>query len=319
MKQIVAIAFAFLLSTHSWAETFTNTKGVSLEGEIRAYDKSAGTVTLHIAARRQDFTIPLSSLAVESQTRVTKWYEDSIPKPAEWVEPGATKNLEFADLGTCNHDESPLNCNVYIPANYQPDKPVPLLVWLTGGKGGNALGAAYALAGKEDFVCASLPYPSYEGRDIFARQRDGGLVEFWDAHRTMLDEIAKAIPNLDPEVRVIAGFSNGAHSMGGYCSQVGEEFGTYFNVFVFGDGGVHSADWSKKFFRDAHAYVCWGETSDNKDMGLSTSDACDSARMILTKSEMPATGHKFTDEEKAKVKTWLLETVVPERQSAEPE
>ena len=135
----------------------------------------------------------------------------------------------------------------------------------------------------------------------------------------VLDDISAAIPNLDPKVRVIAGFSNGAHSIGGYCAQVGDEFGTYFNAFVFGDGGVYSADWSRSAFRDAHAYVCWGEISENKDMGLATVEACEGARMIVTESEMADTGHKFTEEEKAKVQSWLHGTVMPERLAMEEE
>ena len=301
------------------AETFTNTKGVTLEGEIRAYDTEAKTVTLHVPAHNRDFTIPLIGLDEKSQAKILEWHEASIPKAAQaadWVKPGASQNLTFGELGNCNHDESPLNCNVYVPTKYTADRPVPLLVWLTGGKGGNALGGAWALAGKDEFVCASLPFPSFEGRDIFARQKDKGLVEFWEVHRTMLDRVAEAIPNLDPNIRIIAGFSNGAHSIGGYCSQAGEEFGEYFNVFKFGDGGVYTSDWPKRAFRDAHAYCCWGEESNNKDMGKFTSDACEDARMILTTSEMADTGHKFTPEEKVKVKTWLMETVLPERRKA---
>ncbi|MEM1442881.1 MAG: hypothetical protein AAGF67_11105 [Verrucomicrobiota bacterium] len=319
MKPIALVCLILLVVSAIHAETFTNAKGVSLEAEIRSYDPETDTVVLHVTAKRQDFPIPLSSLAGESQARIRQWYEDSIPKPAEWVEPGATKNLEFAELGKCNHDDSPLNCNVYVPTNYAADQPVPLLVWLTGGKGGNNLGGAYSIAGKEDFVCVSLPYPQYEGRDIFDRQRDDGLVEFWAVHKVMLDAVSEAIPNLDPKVRIIAGFSNGAHSIGGYCSQVEDEFGAYFNAFVFGDGGVYSSDWSRQAFRGAHAYVCWGEVSENKDMGLATVEACESARMIVTESEMADTGHKFTDTEKAKVQSWIHNTVVPERRAAEEE
>jgi len=298
-------------------ETFTNSQGVAIEGEIKQADLDSGIVTLFVTAHGKDFEIPLSSLAADSQEKVKKWYEDSLPKAAEWVQPGASHNLVFAELGNCNHDESPLNCNVYIPTNYSVDKPAPLLVWLGGGKGSNSYQQATSVAGQDEFVCVSMPYPSFEGRDIFDRQRDGGLVEFWEVHKAMLEAVEAAIPNLDPKVRAIAGFSNGAHSIGGYCSQVEEEFAGKFNVFIFGDGGVHEASWAAKNFRDAHAYSCWGEISENADMGQATANACEDARMKVTRSEMPETGHKFTPEEKEKVKLWLVETVIPERRAVE--
>lgn len=319
MKKVLTTLLLSAIFAGIQAETFTNSQGVALEGEIKKADLAAGTVTIFVTAHGKDFDIPLASLAADSQAKVNKWYEDSLPKAAEWVQPGANHNLVFAELGNCNHDESPLNCNVYIPNNYALDKPVPLLVWLTGGKGGNAYQQATSVAGTDDFVCISMPYPSYEGRDIFDRQRDGGLVEFWEVHKAMLAAVEEAIPNIDPRVRVIAGFSNGAHSIGGYLTQVEEEFAEKFNVFIFGDGGVHSADWSAKHFRDAHAYSCWGQISENADMGQATADACESARMKVTRSEMVDTGHKFTPEEKEKVKKWLLETVIPDRHAAETE
>lgn len=297
------------------AETFTNTRGVSLEGDIKKADLATGMVTLFITAQGKEFEIPLASLSAESQAKVKKWHEDSLPKAAEWVQPGATHTLTFAELGKCNHDDSPLACNVYIPNNYASDKPAPLLVWLTGGNGGNAVAQATALAGQDDFVCVAMPYPSFDGRDIFDRQRDDGLTEFWAVHKAMLEAVEQAVPNIDANVRVIAGFSNGAHSIGGYCIQVEKEFAGKFNVFVFGDGGVHEASWSAKNFRDAHAYSCWGEISDNADMGQATADACEKAKMKVTRSEMADTGHKFTPEEKDKVKKWLLETVIPERRA----
>jgi len=139
--------------------------------------------------------------------------------------------------------------------------------------------------------------------DIFDRQRDGGLAEFWEVHAKMLEAVGAAIPNLSKRVRVISGFSNGAHSIGGYCSQVEESFGSQFNVFVFGDGGVYGSDWSFSAFKGAHAYCTRGEESANKRMTMATADVCEEAKMEAVRSEMVATGHKFTDEEKAKVKT----------------
>ena len=322
MKSICTIQIIFFLSfvgttlllqDNVRAETFTNSKGVSLDGKVIKADLDAGTVTLYVDKFRKEFDLKIADLNPASQEIVKKWHSDKFPKPAEWVEPGATHNLEFADLGKCNHDGSPLNCNVYVPTNYKPDQPVALLVWLTGGKGGNGLGGAYSLAGKEEFVCASLPYPEFDGRDIFERQKDGGLADFWEVHAKMLSEIHKAIPNIDPKVRVIAGFSNGAHSIAGYCNQVEDEIAENFNVFVFGDGGTYEGSWSAKNFRDAHSYCCWGETSTNKNMTELTAEICDKARMIVTKSEMADTGHKFTPEEKTKVQNWLLKQVLVER------
>jgi hypothetical protein len=48
-------------------------------------------------------------------------------------------------------------------------------------------------------------------------------------------------------------------------------------------------------------------------MTLKTADAAEAAGMIATRSEMAATGHKFTPEEKEKARKWLLGTVIPAR------
>ncbi|MEM8954406.1 MAG: hypothetical protein AAGD22_09670, partial [Verrucomicrobiota bacterium] len=89
-------------------------------------------------------------------------------------------------------------------------------------------------------------------------------------------------------------------------------------VEVSGDGvGAYEPDWQRRLQKDKHAYACWGETSDNKRMTVETADAAESAGMIVTRSEMADTGHKFIPEEKEKVKSWLLETVLPARTSPE--
>ncbi|MEM8954898.1 MAG: hypothetical protein AAGD22_12160, partial [Verrucomicrobiota bacterium] len=240
--------FALLLLTYSAAsaDTFTNTEGVSLEGNIVTADLPNGDVTIFVDKYNKEFPLKIADLAPESQALIQAWWDEKHPKPADWVQPNAAKTLEFPDLPNCNHDDSVAACKIHIPANYDPNKPVPLMVWIAGGKGNHNIGGATSLAGTDDFVCVALPYPPFDGRDIFDRQKDGGLAEFWTHHKTMLDAVHKAIPNIDPRLRAIGGFSNGAHSIAGYLNQVEEDFAETFNVCVFGDGGAYEPDWQRR-------------------------------------------------------------------------
>jgi len=96
----------------------------------------AATVKLFVMKHGKEFELPLASLSEESQQKVKDWYEASIPKSADWVQPRVHHSLEFAELGNYNHEAVPLSCSVYIPTGYEARQRGASTGLVTGGQKG---------------------------------------------------------------------------------------------------------------------------------------------------------------------------------------
>ncbi|MCB1088505.1 MAG: hypothetical protein KDM63_15820, partial [Verrucomicrobiae bacterium] len=139
----------------SEARTFTSVDGRTIEadlvdvaGETAKIKRSDGT----------EFALPVSSLSPSDREFIEKWEAERKAKLSEGApKPGETLTFEFPELPKDFRGE-PAAFKVKIPASYDPFKPVPLIIFLPGGNGGNDPGGATGLT-KGDFVCAGLPYP----------------------------------------------------------------------------------------------------------------------------------------------------------------
>jgi hypothetical protein len=220
--------------------------------------------------------------------------------------------LEFPKLPKDKND-NPATCNVSIPDDYDPTKPVPLLVWIGGGKGGNQPGGGFALVDKAHWAIAALPYPSTAPTPADSLADKGNMDIILGYHKTMLEEVVKLLPNLDPKLRVVAGFSNGAHTIGTNIARGEKEFIELFNAFVIIEGGGQVPE-AKKKLRGKYAYLAWGNDiakKGSKDYMGYIRDCVKDAKLQTSTHEMDGVGHAFPDTEKALVKEWITQTVVP--------
>lgn len=305
-----------LLTPCGHARAFKDKSGRVIEAEIVA--KQGEQVKIRRADGRE-FTLAVNLLSPEDQQFVQSWQTPGAPAggvaakvaPATdaRLKPGATVTLAFPDLPK-DHNGETAACNVRIPESFDPAKPVPLLVWIGGGKGSNQPGGGFPLVDKSQYVIAGLPYPDTAPSPNKA-MGEGKMELILDYQQTMLAELIKLLPNLDPQVKVVAGFSNGAHTIGSAVASGRKEYTEFFNAFVVIEGGAQTNS-AKKKLRDKYGYFAWGNTGNgSKEYMRAMMQAAKDARLEITEHEMEGIAHEFPESEKALVKAWIEKTVIP--------
>jgi hypothetical protein len=226
------------------------------------------------------------------------------------VAPGASLKFDFPELTVDRHGAMAA-CNLTLPANYDAAKKYPLVAWLGGGEGGNTPSKAFLPEG--DFILVGLPYPKGANNPAQANMV-GDFAKIWTYQRFMLDEIAKVIPNIEKSHSVIAGFSNGGHSIDGMLRlSNGPKLTEYFGIFVFADGGgtVYTSKGSLPDLKGKFAYACWGsEKGSNKPATSQLPKALKAKGATVVGSEMAGVGHAFAETEHPKVAEWLAKVAL---------
>ncbi|MFK7851294.1 MAG: hypothetical protein AB8D78_09975 [Akkermansiaceae bacterium] len=256
------------------------------------------------------FKLPISKFSDADQKFITEWArKKELIKNAP--KPGETLTFEFPDLIKDFHGK-PAAFTAKIPDNYDPLKPTGVLIYLDGANGHNGPGRALELT-KNDFVCAGLPYPD-DGRNPNQNNMVGSFDEVWAYWRPMLAKLEETVPNLNPKLRIIGGFSNGAHAIDGLMAN--REFVEAFSAFYLIDGGgaLGSAYQESK---DRHVYIAYGEKSPNKRNSERVVQRATQAGMNVVSHMMAETGHAFPGSEAEKVKAWIYEKVIPDLKMAE--
>jgi predicted esterase len=237
-----------------------------------------------------------------------------IHAPDPRVQPKAEIYVPFPDLGKSRTDE-PMGMHIRIPASYKPDRPVPLLVWLAGGDGTSRFNAAESLVNEEDFVLVAMNYPAAVPEPQYASVQ-GKIEQIWALHEKMLVKLQDMIPNIDPRLRVIAGFSNGAHVIGGCLAHQVDGLSHYFNVFVLIEGG-YSDSFNYPSLPGRYFYIASGtKGGDGADFNAKLAGYARKAGMKVEAHVMDGAGHDFPDSEQARVRSWLENTVVPAQLAA---
>ena len=247
---------------------------------------------------------PAAKVDVKPAAKVTV---KAVPRPElkVLIAPGASLKFDFPEL-TVDRYGAMAACHLTLPADYDAKKKYPLVVWLGGGEGGNTPNKSFLPAG--DFIIVGLPYPKGANNPGQANMV-GDYAKVWTYHRTMLDEIAQLIPNIDKSHSIIAGFSNGGHAIDGMLRLSGKpKLTDYFGTFIFADGGgtVYSSKGNLPNLKDKFAYACWGgEKGSNKPNTSQLPKALKAKGATVVGSEMAGVGHAFAVSEHAKVAEWL--------------
>jgi len=228
------------------------------------------------------------------------------------VAPGAWLKFDFPELSVDRYGAMAA-CKLTLPANYDATKKYPLVAWLGGGDGTNSPKSSFLPEG--DFIVVGLPYPK-AAINPSQPSMVGDYPKVWAYQRFMLDEIAKVIPNIDKSRSIIAGFSNGGHSIDGMLRlSSGPKLTDYFGIFIFADGGgsAYSSKGNLPILKGKFAYACWGsEKGSNKPATSLLPKALKSKGATVVGSEMAGVGHAFAETEHPKVAEWLAKVALVE-------
>ena len=284
MKRVLLLATlgvavqAFLLGVLAAEENASQTK----TGIVKKVDVSAGQVVVMVA-RELTFTVTESTEIVqgdeskelldvkvgarvavdysrEGDTRTAKKIAilaaDVVGEPAAKeadpeIKPGSTFTIKFPDMpptfaDLLDHNGLMPMMTVSLPANYDPARKHPLLIFLSGGNGGSGgnPSVARALSEDKDFVCVNLPLfkerlepPAPGNGTSRILIRDADCRYAWPFYKVMLARLEELVPNIDPAQRVLGGFSNGAHTTAGLINETDGEAAARFSAFFLVDGG----------------------------------------------------------------------------------
>ncbi len=180
--------------------------------------------------------------------------------PNEFV-PGTTVSLPFPELGPM-HDGLPAACGVSVPKTFHRERPVPLLVWLGGGKGTADPATAQGIVDFERFLVVALPYPEGKLPRLTAKD-DGPIDAHWAFQRVMLERIQKLVPNVDPALRLVAGTSSGGHHIAYGIDRGWAGFADYFTHFIIHEGGAQPLKDGFPGAKDKRLFVVYGEQTDS--------------------------------------------------------
>lgn len=160
-----------------------------------------------------------------------------------------------------------------LPSNYSTSGKFPLFVFLAGGDGGDAgkdaPGGPRNTIGATDYIAVNLPLfkkaidPNAKAGDVLPADAQAGLPApilaqikamsasgfvtqgdydvISSSYATMLGKLYETIPNIDPDRSILAGFSNGAHTIGVLLAGHDPYVLGHFHSFCLVEGGMGMA------------------------------------------------------------------------------
>jgi len=191
-------------------------------------------------------------------------------------------------------NEKPAMMTVYLPTNYDPQRKFPVLIFLNGGDGGDGSDPALAraLAGGKDFICVALPLFKVDTKDYVIRDEDCTLM--WQQHKQMLARLTELVPNIDPDHRILGGFSNGAHSVGGLIDCSNGEAAKWFSAFIVVEGAGRTQRYD--LIKGKPLLICYGYQPGRDSPRARVKEfsaVAIAAGVNVTVHEIPNSGHAF--------------------------
>ena len=321
---------------------FTGHTGTKVEAEVVSVSLATNTARLRLPTG-QEADVPFANMSEADQEYLRHWTPPAaglaIPAPALKTTPvpartpslllpkstlppsktpasttplgapGETISFEFPDLPKDKQDRVAA-CRVRLPTQYDPTKPMPLLLWFSPGQGSNDPKGGLPLVDGATWAIAAMPYPTDAALPQFALGT-GQMSIIRNYHMAMLKKLIESIPNVDPKLRFAAGFSNGAHCVGTYLADGEKEFIEYFRGFIIIEGGCTRKD-ARKPLRNDFTYVAWGDSPGNTEGFMAgMKSAVKAGHLQVTTRAMKGVGHGFPATEQSEVKTWVENVAVP--------
>lgn len=255
----------------------------------------------------------------------------------EKLEPGKTIEFEIpgpppslADLIRKTNAKT-TRMAVKLPDSYEAGRSYPVLVFLSGGDGGNGgeLHQATPFLGGTDYILCNIPLFKQDiesedmDRKLSVTPLDGPYA--LPALKMLFNELHRLIPNIDDSRSVIGGFSNGANTVGLILWAGDRDLLARFSAFVLVEGGFWLgadgiADWPDVKFRKStlsglekkRVLVMYGDLTQPADRVPWIKSARESSAALrqagVETAEMPMadTGHDFPAAAMAKARQWVL-------------
>jgi len=229
---------------------------------------------------------------------------NQLADPAPEIQPGKTVEIAMTGLEK-DAAAQPAGYTLRVPENYHPWKSTPLIVWFGGGRGSRDVNQAVPLVDPKEFLIVCLPYPESEPRPLLAVKEGRGSTRLWAYHQPMLEDLKKRVPNISPDLRIVGGMSNGAHTVGSYLGDSIKEFTGFFDTFLLIEGGS-SIGQEYAGVRGKRIYQAWGTKGEGVAYAARINELLRAARADVTDAPMQDVGHDFPGPEKAKCKSWIL-------------
>jgi hypothetical protein len=234
-------------------------------------------------------------------------------EPDPRVKPGADFRVQFPDLPkTLNADIAEMH--LMIPNDYDPETKHPIFLWMNGNKGHPGAWTAASITERKKFICVSFPLfkeKTANGAtvssvgEIYFRMSDAPFM--WEQLKIMIDRLNEMVPNINWDISISGGFSNGAHATAQMANNTGGEFGELFHNFVLWEGGDNLSN-LKPLEGNAIAII-WGEKS--LKGSLSALAVQTKGKGIRTLAiEQTGVGHEVVDSYYPDVGKWVLEDVL---------
>lgn len=217
--------------------------------------------------------------------------------------PGEVVTLNFPELGEMQ-DGLPAACEVSVPKNYDPSKPVPLFVWCGGGKGSHSAGGARGLVDFDRFLVVALPYPGGVLPRI-AAQNSGSIDAHWAFQKPMLERVARMVPNIDPRLRLVAGTSSGGHYIAYGLDRGWAGFADYFTAFIIHEGGAQPLTRRLPGAKGKRLLVVYGEETDSLAWRTWFNWHVERSGANATIIGIPGAGHGLNDDGRKVIREWI--------------
>jgi pimeloyl-ACP methyl ester carboxylesterase len=217
------------------------------------------------------------------------------------IAPGKTLQLDVPDFGA----EHPVKrlCEIRIPETYRPDSPVPILVWFSPGGGSNRIASVPPIVDKRQFLIAAIPYPGNKLPRLAIKAGAEKIDAFWEYQKPMLDYVRDLIPNIDPKVRIAAGFSSGAHLVGAGLDRDWMGFADFFTAYILHEGGYSPAMRFEGIREDHKVLITYG--LQNRSYGKVVAREMKKAGHHPTVVKLPHTGHSMSSEAIEAIWGWI--------------
>jgi len=285
---------------------FTDITGRELEAIIHEYDAKEVAVERVSDGRR--FRIALETLSAKD----LKYLEEKFADEQEVSEktsltPGETLTLDFPELGKMAKGK-PAQFQLSVPKNYDPLRPVPLLVWFSGGGGSHLVKSAQGIVDFDEFLVVALPYPNGRFPRLAVEESEDAINAYWDFLQPMMERIIELAPNISEDIRIAGGSSSGGHLVGSALDQKWRGFCNYFTGFILHEGGT-SPEMKYSGTRSSHRIlVIYGENSIAKEWQEYFIERFDEARGRISYIEVPGAGHGLNAAGKKLIRAWVEET-----------
>ena len=220
------------------------------------------------------------------------------------LSPGRTIYIDFPELGKTWSNKN-TRMGIYLPEDYNLEASYPLFVWFGGGYGSDSPKNAMSIVGKKGFVCVGLPY-HHDDKD--GSLSTGGWAHTpWSYFQTMLDDLERRVPNINPEQRFCSGFSSGGAAIVSLIGRTNGAFQDYFYAFMPGGAVGQIKGFDTINGRPMYGYI---GKKDSRLGGYKRVETAAKAAGVDVTMLFYDAGHTMPKKHFGEMRQWIIDKVV---------